>query len=441
VKRLFALFLLCLVQPVLSDTNQFRVKSDVEGGVSKSSELDVVDAVGFALSKHPRLLHAVGLEQSAKEMIDVAKSQYYPQVGGGLTSGYDRYRTGRFHKKYLQAMEINAEQMIYDFGKTAGNVKKAEFVTLRANAQTKLITENLINEVIRAVIEAARHEQLLILAKDFERQISDLTSLVQHRYEKGASTLSDVLQAKSRKELAKTLEIELESQRKQWLQQLILLTHLPTIEAVSLSGFPITLKDSCIIEDFDWEQSPEVIVADMGVEEAAAEMEIAKANEWPTLSIKADATRPLNATPSYGSRIDGRVQLNFNMPFYQGGGLSARKRAAASALQAAKAQAQEVRLKVQQYFTDLMNQYRSIDLNAPIYAERVKNISGTKGLYKKQYLDLGARTMVDLLNAEQEFHQAQVDVVNTEFDKKALQTECAYTKGLLAAQFNLGVIN
>ena len=69
------------------------------------------------------------------------------------------------------------------------------------------------------------------------------------------------------------------------------------------------------------------------------------------------------------------------------------------------------------------------------------NISGTKDLYRKQYLDLGTRSLVDLLNAEQEYHQARVEVLNSELDLKASQIECAYSQGLLSAGFNVLALN
>ncbi|MGL4673319.1 MAG: TolC family protein, partial [Wohlfahrtiimonas sp.] len=57
--------------------------------------------------------------------------------------------------------------------------------------------------------------------------------------------------------------------------------------------------------------------------------------------------------------------------------------------------------------------------------------------YKQQYLELGTRTLVDLLNSEQEYHRAQVDVVNNRFDIIQTQLECSYRQGKLAESLNI----
>ena len=72
-----------------------------------------------------------------------------------------------------------------------------------------------------------------------------------------------------------------------------------------------------------------------------------------------------------------------------------------------------------------------------LLTQRVSNLKNTKELYKQQYLELGTRTLVDLLNSEQEFHRAQVDVVNNRFDIIQTQLECAYQQGKLAESLNI----
>lgn len=66
-----------------------------------------------------------------------------------------------------------------------------------------------------------------------------------------------------------------------------------------------------------------------------------------------------------------------------------------------------------------------------LLSQRVENLRNTKELYKKQYLELGTRTLVDLLNSEREYHQAQVEVVNNQFDIIQAQLDCAFYQGKL----------
>lgn len=420
---------------------QVRHGGDDEVYGDKDVPLSIQAVVDLVLARHPGRQSAMGYQASAREMIDVAKANYYPQVSGGVSNGYEKYRSGRYDQKHLQSLDLNVQQLLYDFGKTENAVKKAEFGDLKAQARTDLVIEQLVREAANSVLEAVRYEGLVSLAQGHAEEVEQLTQLVEQRHNKGASNLSDVLQARSRLDSVQALALNFDAQYQKWLQEIALLTQLNAVPAVSLAQFPNGLDDSCVISNIDWSRVPEVVMADMAAEEAIADVDLASSEEWPTLSLQANASRALNATPQYGGRTETSVRLNFSMPFYQGGGLSARKRAASGSLRAATAEKSQVRLQVQQRLADQVNLYQGLQRRQTLLANRVQNIDGTKELYRKQYLELGTRSLVDLLNAEQEYHQARVDVLNSELDLKTAQIECAYSQGLLSVGFNIPVLN
>ncbi len=58
-------------------------------------------------------------------------------------------------------------------------------------------------------------------------------------------------------------------------------------------------------------------------------------------------------------------------------------------------------------------------------------------LYGRQYLELGTRPLLDLLNAEQEIHQSRFDLVNTQADLQRLQIDCFYNSGAIRRVFGI----
>lgn len=435
-----ALALLATSSKAQTFLEQLQGKEQVEQA-DDGGPLSIQYVVERVLAHHPGRESALAYQASTREMIDVAKAQYYPQVRGGVSNSYDKYRSGRYNEKSLRSLDLNVEQLLYDFGKTASSVKKAQFGDLKAQARTDLVVEQLVREASNSVLEAVRYQGFLELAQAHAQEVEQLTRLVEQRHDKGASNLSDVLQARSRLDSVQALVLNMDSEHQKWLQEVELLTQLSDIRAVSLAQFPVELNHSCTISQINWDRIPEVAMADMAAEEAVADVDLASAEEWPTLSLQANASRALNATPLYGSRVETGVRLNFSMPFYQGGSLSARKRSASGALRAASAEKAQIRLQVQQRLADQVNRYEGLERRKTLQLNRVGNLNGTKDLYKKQYLDLGTRSLVDLLNAEQEYHQARVEVLNSELDLKASQIECAYSQGLLSEGFNLPVLN
>ncbi|MNH39134.1 hypothetical protein D3C79_1002590 [compost metagenome] len=51
-----------------------------------------------------------------------------------------------------------------------------------------------------------------------------------------------------------------------------------------------------------------------------------------------------------------------------------------------------------------------------VLGDRYKSMVNTRSLYEQQYLALGTRSLLDLLNAEQEIFQAQTDQQNAQYD-------------------------
>lgn len=414
--------------------------NDFDSNNKNSKIVSLQKAAQLVVQSHPRVAQARGYETREAEMIDVAKAAYYPQISGGLASRYDREPSGRYDTKQIQSFDLNVSQMIYDFGKTSSSVRRAEYGSLGAQAQTDLTVEQLIHTATSTVIFVALSQKMIELAKEQVQEVKSLGNLVDKRYKKGASNLSDVLQVKSRLDSVQSQELDAIAQHQRQLKELGLLINFPTLIGVSLDGMPPFLEQMCTRPP-NWEQIPDFMIAEMEAAQALAELDLAKAQELPTISLQGNASRALNATPNYGSRLDTGVSLNLSMPFYQGGGLSASKRAAAGSVQAAAARKDEVRLEVSQLLSEVDIRRQNMMQRQNLLTQRVENIKGTKDLYKKQYLDLGTRSLVDLLNAEQEYHQAKVEVVNNELDLLLTQLDCAYYQGLLRQEFNISYLN
>ena len=131
------------------------------------------------------------------------------------------------------------------------------------------------------------------------------------------------------------------------------------------------------------------------------------------------------------------VFLNVKMPIYQGGAINARKASAEQALRTAQAASDAARLSVRQGLLEARDQISSLAQRLTTLDFRERSITETKDLYQQQYLELGTRPLLDLLNAEQEIHQARMDRENTSADLRRLKIDCLYNTGGLRTAFHL----
>src|SRR5690606_42109231 len=102
--------------------------------------------------------------------------------------------------------------------------------------------------------------------------VASMAALARERRVKGASTLSDELQAQSREEAARATVLDMQAQVERWRHSLLYLTGLDRIETMS-TGMPDGFSQACRSDVPVWDILPEVLVAEAERAVAVAELE------------------------------------------------------------------------------------------------------------------------------------------------------------------------
>jgi len=131
------------------------------------------------------------------------------------------------------------------------------------------------------------------------------------------------------------------------------------------------------------------------------------------------------------------VGLNISGSLYDGGASSARREAASYAVKAADAARETARLTALQSLTGARTVTANMNQLLTSLSSRRGMMEETRNLYRRQYLELGTRTLLDLLNAEQELHQVQFDIVNTSHDLRRLNVDCLFESGMARKAFGV----
>ncbi|HEM7189330.1 TPA: TolC family outer membrane protein [Providencia rettgeri] len=402
----------------------------------------ITTAVQKAVVWYPSVHSSVANLQQSAESIDVADAGYFPQIRAGMTSEFNNDRVERYGSKDLHKASVSVSQMLYDFGKVSGRVDRAQALYLAAQAKVLLSVDQVAKETAHAVLEVQRYHEQQILAKEQIAGIGTIADLVRQRRAMGASTLSDETQAKAREDAALASSLQIRALSRRWegrLSQLIGLSPLPEV----LPQIPAELSMACISENSELLMLPAVMIAEAEQQVAKAEFELSGAEILPTLSLEGSVSRDLNNQSVVGSRNEASVMVNVSAPLYQGGGLQASRRAASYALGAANAEVTASRLSVSQELTDAQTMALGYEQRLAVLRGRIDNARQTRDLYRQQYLDLGTRSFLDLLNAEQEYHQSRIELSNNQYDLHRMRIDCLYSTGQLRKFFDLNdlVIN
>lgn len=405
--------------------------------VASGERLSLTDAVLQAAQWHPSIAEAIGNLYKQGEGINVARAGYYPQISGGLRTGYD---TGYGGDRNSQALNLSLKQMLYDFGKVDSAVNAAKAAAARAQANILLVVDDLARDTAYAWIETRRYEQLMTIARDQIRGVGDIAGMARQRSDMGASTRSDVVQAESRVESARATLEEYQSQYERWRSTLAALMGRVTPPALA-EGSPAELNQACKRPAQGDDRLPAVLMALAQRAQGQAELAQAKAEAYPTLSLQPQVNHYLdddyNRDNARLDRTQAGIYLNVEVPIYQGGSISARTRAAGHALTAADAAEDAARLQARRGLAEAKAQTSGLGRRLTSLEARQVSIQEARMLYGRQYLDLGTRPLLDLLNAEQEIYQSRFELAGTRSDLLRLDVDCLYNTGALRTAFGL----
>ena len=398
---------------------------------AETTPLTLDTAAREAVAWHPSIVEAAGTLAARGEAVRAARAGYLPTISAGAGSGYDSRVSGTWRPR----PQIGASQMLYDFGKVSSDVAAAQAGTRTGRADMLLAIDTLIRDTAYAMIEVQRAAALTAIARDQANSIRQISDLVGRRSSLGAATQSDALQAQARVEAATASLATIEAERRRWTSNLAFLLGRETPPAAVSADVPGWLMRSCAGPAPAWDRVPAVMAADAEAERAAAALRRSRADRYPTLSLGGDASTDLGSP--FGNRSIYNFGLRVSSNIFAGGVTRARVRGAAFELDAAEAAARRARTETSQRLAEAQQQIDSLSQLVATLTSRETNMRETGRLYRIQYLEMGTRTLVDLLNAEQELQQVRFEAVNTAHNLRRLEVDCLYLSGRMRDAFGL----
>ncbi|OYR21791.1 outer membrane efflux family protein, partial [Brucella pseudogrignonensis] len=238
-------------------------------------------AVRRAVGWHPTINEASDRIYQADERIRAAQAGYYPKLNAGVNSGYQSNNREGWRPQF----NVAASQLLYDFGKVSSAVDTERAGKEINQARMLLAVDNLSRDTASAVVEVQRYRKLSALAQEQVEGVKRIAGLVNERTDKGASTMSDKVQADARVEAAMATQFQYQSELNRW--QVVLAAMIGGGSANPSSDVPSWLGKSCDIAAPDWDQVPAMLQAKAEKEEAVAQLAASKAEAFPTVSLEA----------------------------------------------------------------------------------------------------------------------------------------------------------
>jgi len=316
----------------------------------------------------------------------------------------------------------------------------------QTDAQFRIAEQELILRVAQAYFDVLIAQDSVQLAGAQKTAIAEQLEQARRNFEVGTATITDTHEAQARYDLVSAQEIAAQSRleiSKRTLQQLT--NAAPgelrplgpqfQLEAPQQSGMEKWVEEA-------QQRNLQLTIAQAAAELAEQEVRRNHAGHYPTLDLVANYSENFANGGSQGIGSDSRaaaVGVQLNLALYQGGAIRSRLREAEANRDRAKEELENVRrtvaLKTRQAYLGV------VDGIAQVKALQ-QALKSSESLLEASRLgqEVGVRTNLDVLNAQQQLFSTRRDLYQAEYNYLISQLQLKAAAGSLAED-DLALVN
>ena len=380
------------------------------------------------------------------EGVPLAKSGYRPQIVGSgsanvTTQAGTQISTGQFG--------VQIQQSIFDGFQTQNNVRAAEAQVRASNESLRNTEQNILFNAASAYMDVIRDRRVAAFRQRNLEFLAEQVRAADSRFEVGEGTRTDVAQAQASRSAA---EAQLSAARAQvevseaTYRQLVG-ENPGQLQAASpaASLLPPSMEDAFVIA---MRQHPAIMATQHLVDVASFAVNAAEGALLPQVSAEASVQSQVRHGPAQGlpgvgtgntttTTNSATIGINLTVPIYSGGRTSAQVRQSKESLGEARIEVDVSRDQVRQAAAAAWTQYvaarETSAANRQLVSAAEQALSGVT-----EERNVGQRTTLDVLNAQADVINAQINLASSERDQVVASYAILSAIGALTVR-NLGL--
>ncbi len=389
---------------------------------AQAQSLDATrSAVQRALQTNPDVTSRLNAYLGKIEAQSVAAAGYKPRLDLNANVGQDRSQNRGvpgWQNIERAGAGLTLTQVLWDGLATRDQVTRAGhdrlgrwFDLVEASEQTAL-------EATRAVYDVQRLRKLVALAEDNLLQHQQAATKLESRVKAGVGRGVDLDQARARLALAEAnRDTELSNLHDVAARFQRIVGETPTADmgAVELlrSGLPSS-ADEAVQQALS--RSAAIASGIEGVRAARASVAASRSAMHPQVSARANVGGGRNLAGVDGRKADASVELLLNWNLYNGGADGARVREQQQGVQQAMDLRDRACRDTRQTALVAFNDANKLTSQLNTLGRNSAAIERARDAYRQQF-DIGQRSLLDLLNAENEAYTARRSLTNAVYDR------------------------
>jgi TolC family type I secretion outer membrane protein len=391
-------------------------------GVTAEAE-DLNGALGQAYLGNPTLDAARAQLRSTDEGVPQALSGWRPTVAGQVNAGaewsHDGSKAGpnnlifdRNRQFYPRTYSLTLTQPLFNGFGTVSGTKAAENRVKAGRAQLLDTEQQVLFAAVQAYVSVVTNQSILELNRNNVKVLQAQLQATQDRFAAGEVTKTDVSQAQASLQGAIASQTAAEGDL---TASMAVYRQVVGQEPVQLSmpsvapNLPQKQEDAVAMS----QEAPIVISAQFVEAATKDDIDTQFSELLPSVSLQGSVSRADEQASDRDSTTEGTILGVLTVPLYQAGAPDSRVRQAKQLYQQARRQLDEARRAAAQQAVTAWQALETAQAQITSFEEQVRaNTVALEGVRQEQ--TVGARTVLDVLDAEQALLNSKVNLVNAQ---------------------------
>ena len=400
------------------------------------------EAVQKALANNPEVTARLNALQAAANETDVARGGFYPRVDLSASVGRDQdritSRTPDSQSLTRNGLALSASQVLWDGLATRKEVERLGHARMVRYFEFLSASEDTALEAARAYLDVLRFRKLVQLAEDNYVQHKYAADQLQSKFKAGVGRGVDAEQSNARLALAESnLTTEVANLHDVSARFLRIVGEAPGAQLNLHSGLERGLQRTNTDHvNQALARNPAISAAVENLRAVQAQAEGQDSRFQPRLEARVRSGVGRNFDGVLNQKRDTAAELVMNWNLYNGGSDRARVRQFADLINQAADQRDKACRDVRQTSAIAHNDIRKLRDQLVALDRNVLAIEKARDAYRQQF-DIGQRSLLDLLNAENELYTARRAYANAEHDLQLAYARTQAVRHMLVSTLGL----
>ncbi|MEA1955154.1 MAG: TolC family outer membrane protein [Campylobacterota bacterium] len=385
---------------------------------------DIKTTMRDVISTNPIILERLKNYNSTKEEIRSAKAGFYPKVDLSIGIGYENTKKTDRPEQADTSFDLNVyknsltyTQNFFNGYKTTYQIKQKEFQSISASYSYVEKVNNTAFEMVDSYLQLMKNIELYENEKNNVKINQGILDKVRKLYDSGLTTLSEVNKIEASLALANSNAVAQDNTLldSKYNMHKILGRHIDTNKMqkpILNLQLPNSIEKASQLAMIN---NPSLLVASFNIKLAQASYKEKKSAFYPSIDVDISQSINKNLSGTEGKERDFKAMLYLKYNIFNGYADTSNLQKSISEIHKEIQTKNSLRRKVIEGLNLSFASYSKLNKQLK-YLKQYKRFSfKTLSLYTKEY-DLGRRSLLDLLSAQNDFIKSKSQIINTEYN-------------------------